>query len=456
MCRLYYIALRCILIIFLNTPLILLAHQPAYNLHDILKLVPANSHAAAGITITGSGGTIRYVRAYFYSDSSCASGLLASGSIVDNQTGFAFTVGQTIKLSGAAAYQLITSQQLSANDIASISCMKLIYTEGNESSEGVDCQTFSNYTCSDSSCSTTSGAQSTAWKVNPSICAPMHLYVARWTDNLVSKCDIDSATGALSNCTTTGSEFKRPAYVALNNGYAYSTDSSADRNIHKFTVALSTGALSDVKTTTDVTSNAFKATVDRGLLYVPNFDGASNGRITECDITASDGANSGDIGSCAQTAVSFTDPIAVKINVNHAYIADFDDNDVHVCGLNSDGTINTSDCIPYSIDTGGGDTAGITFHYGFAYIPMTGDGTIQTCDVNTTTGALSNCGVVVVTGQALSAPRSIVFYKTHAYVANLNANTVNQCEVLPSSTNAIDCPVLQGTPVNAPYGLSIY
>ncbi len=421
--------------------------KPITNLQDALKIVPSNSHGAAGITITGSG-TIHYIRAYFYSNASCSSGLLGSGSIVDNTTGFPFTTGQTIKLTGAAAYNLATSQGITTG---SIQCMKLIYTAGNETSDGVNCQTVANYTCTGSSCSTNTSAQSASWATDPSICAPMHLYASQWGNNTVSVCDINSADGGISSCVTTGANFSRPAYTALNNGHAYTPDSSATSKINECTVSHTTGALSSCAQTSSETTNAFKSTINKGTIYIPNLDGTQNGRITECSITAASGA----IDICSQTAAGFTDPIAIKINEGRAYVADFANNRVYVCPMTGN-NINPSNCPYTEIASGSGETAGITFHYGYAYIPMTGDAEIQKCDINANTGLLESCAALTISGVTLSAPRSITFYNTHAYIANLNTNKVIQCVADPGSNGTIDCTDAPETSITTPYGLSIY
>jgi hypothetical protein len=176
-------------------------NQPV-TLQNLLTLQPedmSNIMSNGGaLTITGSG-TIHFLQAFFYSDSSCTT-LLGGASAINNVTGMTFSTGQTVNINSSSVYQLANNQGITTGNIA---CMQVFLNGSNLSPSGISCQSFTDETCTGTTC-TSNQTKSVNWISNPTPCRTQYAYIPNRAPNTVSQCTVDSSTGALSSCGTTG------------------------------------------------------------------------------------------------------------------------------------------------------------------------------------------------------------------------------------------------------------
>lgn len=122
-----------------------------------------------------------------------------------------------------------------------------------------------------------------------------YLYVASSSTRIVYKCNINSSSGALSSCATTGTGYSVPLSIALD------------------------------------TAGSFAYMADAGT-----------NRILVCPVNQS----TGDLGACSSTGAptgsSFGQPASVSITGNWAYVSDYGTNTIFLCTINSDGTLSSS------------------------------------------------------------------------------------------------------------------
>jgi hypothetical protein len=249
--------------------------EKTWNAVDPLQI----SHAGS-ITITGNG-TIRFLQLTYYSDTSCST-LLGSGTILDNATGFKFSDGHTVLISAPAAYQLANDQGITPSDVA---CIKMYLDGGSQSPYGVSCQSFNDAVCDGSTC-VSNQIKSVNWIENPAACTAYYAYVANKKNSTISKCLVSPEDGTLSECNTTGDNFKKPTGIALNNGYAAISNQQGN-TITKCAVSASDGTLSNCTSTGSGFNQPFEVLYDTAYVYASNKNAST---ISKCDVSPTDGS----------------------------------------------------------------------------------------------------------------------------------------------------------------------
>jgi hypothetical protein len=412
-------------------------NQPV-TLQNLLTLQPedmSNIMSNGGaLTITGSG-TIHFLQAFFYSDSSCTT-LLGVASAIDNTSGITFTNGATVTVNSSSVYQLANNQGITTGNIA---CMKLYVDGGNESSNGVSCQSFTDETCSGSTC-TSSQTKSIGWGTSPTACATRYAYIGNIGGG-VSKCTVDSSTGALSSCASTGSGFDGPTYTATNNSYLYAAN-AYNSTTSKCAISSADGSLSNCSTTGSGFNGAQGVTPNNSYTYISNTNTTS---ISQCTVSASTGA----LSACGTTG-SFSGPSGgLSISSSgYGYVANQGSSSVTKCTLNpSTGALSSCS------STGSGFNAcyQVTLNNGYAYIANFGNSTVSQCTVNSLDGSLSDCAT---TGSGFNGPVGIGFNNGYAYVVNYNIGAVVQCTVSGLDGTFSACTATSG--FAAPFGISFY
>ncbi len=374
-----------------------------------------NHYETAGsggaLFVISGKGNLRFLQTFFYSDASCTT-LLGMGSITDNGSGRSFANGSTLRLSPSTIYQLADNQGITTADIA---CMKVFLNGGNQSSRGVDCQSFTDLTCTASSCSSQQ-VKYVNWVFKPDTCAKEHAYVTSKNESTVTMCEMDSVDGSLAGCAQTGDGFKKAAGAASNNGYVSITDEKRDALI-KCRVNASTGLLENCADTGSGFSNPFAILYNDGYIYIAS---NKNNSVIKCKVDPKTGVSS----LCASTGSGFSKPLCISMSNSYAYVVNSKNKTILKCFLNhADGSL--SDCA----DAGGSfkKPVGIALSNGFAYIGDQKLDVIFKCTVSDADGSFSDC---VETGSDFKNPVGIAINSNgYAYIGNEGNSTVSKCTV---------------------------
>ncbi|MCH9755985.1 MAG: hypothetical protein K0U37_02175 [Gammaproteobacteria bacterium] len=345
---------------------------------------------------------------------SCST-LLGVTSVVDNADGFSFSSGQTVNFNSSAAYTLANNLGIATGNIA---CMKLFLNGSNQSNDGINCQDFTDMSCSGTTC-TSSQTKSLSWDAAPDFCATRYFYNPNNNNSTVSKCIINDADGLLPVCTTTGDgfSFNNPRGITISSGYAYISQSGAGDNIIKCTYDGSDGSLSNCAENVGSLSNVEGiATLTNKYLYFAN-RGAH--QVRKCEI---DSAN-GDLLGCAAVGTGFSQPIGISFNNGYIYVANVGGSHIRKCTVSLvDGTL--SDC--GAVGDGFSIPTAVLLNNGYIYVANYGPDTIRKCTVDAGDGSLTSCSDVET---GLSNPTGLVISHGYLYISNSGNSTVRRCEV---------------------------
>ncbi|MEM9243113.1 MAG: beta-propeller fold lactonase family protein [Pseudomonadota bacterium] len=243
--------------------------------------------------------------------------------------------------------------------------------------------------------------------LNPSLAKA---YITNAGNNTVSRCDVNSMTGFLSNCVATGSGFSSPQSIVLYNSInkAYIVNGS-NSTVSVCDMNSSTGALSNCQSTGSGFSNPRSIVLYQNTLvnkaYVTNI---GNNSVSVCDVNDVSGA----LTNCISTGSNFNVPQGLALFMNdtlqlyRAYIANTGDNTITMCKVDET-TGAFFDCQ----NTGSGfnfsnpNRIAIRPKVGKVYVlPTSGSDTVL-CDINASTGDLSNCESFPLIGA--SSPRGM-------------------------------------------------
>jgi len=392
------------------------------------------------LTISGASSSIQFLQALFYSDTGCTT-LLGGASAVDNVAGLAFSSGGTVSVNTDSTYKLANNRGITTGNIG---CMKLYVDGGNQSSDGVACQTFDDLSCSGTSC-TSSQTKAVTWDASPTLCSTHYAYITNAGNDSVTKCDVATVGGALSNCATTGSSVVNPRGIAINNYYAYIA-SDTNGTVTECDVNVSNGILENCLTPRDVSLVEPRGlTINGGWLYVVS---QTLEQVGSCQVSALDG----DITTpCSQAGTGFSDPYYVTYNNGYGYVANNGNDTVSLCTASSvDGSLSSCTQTPAGVAIN--NPRGIAINNGFAYIVRSGGSSLTRCTVDSNTGVLSDCGS---TGSGFNQPRGITINNDLAYVVNRDGNSVSLCTI-NSSTGDLTCSDSGATALNTPFYISFF
>ena len=380
------------------------------------------------VFVMNGGGKFRFLQTFFYSDAACSS-LLGVGSITDNAMGYLFRDGESVRLNASTIYKLAHNQGIATDTIA---CMKVSMNGGNQSSKGVDCQSFTDMTCSGTTC-TSQQTKVVNWVLNPTGCAVEHAYVTSKNEKTVSKCTINNADGMLSDCVPTGGGFKKAAGAASNNSYLSIADERGNALI-KCSVNATSGLLENCTSTGSGFSKPFAIMYNDGYAYVAS---KKNDSVIKCKVSPSDGLFS----DCASTGSGFNDPVGMQMSNSYAYVTNSKSKTVSKCTLTvADGSL--SECV----NAGGSfkKPVGIALNNGYAYVSDQKDDIVIKCLVSASDGSLSDCAE---TGSGFNNPVGIAMNNGYAYIGNEKDSTVVKCAV-DDTTGAFSGCVTTGSGFN--------
>ena len=181
------------------------------------------------------------------------------------------------------------------------------------------------------------------------------------------------------------------------------------------------------------TANIAYASIPQSL-YVTDL----NASVLRCAMSGVDGS----LSSCSSVATGFSGPIGIAFSGNWAYVSpgavatDVEFplvlNTGRLCPVNADGSFGTCS----SAATFGSPNA-LTVSGGRLYVSDAGGPAASSCDINSVTGALSNCvanpigPVDTLDGIAVTA--------TTAYLVDINGENLSTCAVSPTDGTLSGC-----------------
>ncbi|MCD6046438.1 MAG: hypothetical protein K0S08_85 [Gammaproteobacteria bacterium] len=403
-----------------------------------------NSGNGGQFTMTASG-TLHFLEIYFYSGLGCST-LMSHGiaSFADNGSGMPLNVGQTYTLDGSSVYQLASNRGLTANDIT---CIRLYMDGGNNSPSGASCINFTE-NCAGSSCSSPEfDPTNTNWVASPTACVQRYAYItSNAADKAIVKCTVDTVEngGTLSNCITTGPSLKAGSLGnAFNNGYSYFSNNKSTSPTSFNVSSCSMDPSSSGTLNTSCTNNSFSLSSGYTLkgiaisgIYAYIINGSSttdSGQLEVCNISSTDGS----LSNCT-TAVSsgFNDPRSITINNGYAYITNNADNTISTCTVSGSTVSNCSSSNPSSKANA---PRGITTYDGYLYFinsSSNASGQVASCPINND-GTLGSCSLSGPTSTA--GYQGITIYNRFAYLVNSNTNRITKCDVDSTTGTLSNC-----------------
>lgn len=163
-----------------------------------------------------------------------------------------------------------------------------------------------------------------------------YFYTMNYSNSTVVKCDINTDTGALSNCASTGSGFDRPlGSMIIANGYAYVPNSAgATNNVSICAVSSVDGSLSSCSTFSDPSFDSPSGiAVSGAYAYIIS---VWNRGVVACVIDSSTGG----LSDCTTSDV-LTDSTQAGVNIldGYLYVNAYSANQVTKCTLGNNGAV---------------------------------------------------------------------------------------------------------------------
>ncbi len=232
-------------------------------------------------------------------------------------------------------------------------------------------------------------------------------YSANPTSSSISVCSVNQATGALSNCVDSGGlGFSLPDAVAFNpSGTLFYTSNFGSNSVSACVVSATTGLLSGCVTNSSLTFSApGNMTLNsRGTLaYVVN-------RVT--NTTSVCNVSGGLVNSCNASSGSFfngPEGITLSPSGSFAYIANAGSKNVVACRIRQDGTGLLDSCSITNGQFAGTGNIGLNNIGTFAYVPNQLLNAVFMCQVSLVDGSLSSC--VPSRGTGFSGPAGVVIH----------------------------------------------
>ena len=277
----------------------------------------------------------------------------------------------------------------------------------------------------------------------------------------VLRCDLDAASGNLSNCADSGAgtTLSGPISLALTDKYAYilnfpvGGDPLTNPNVETITqcsLDSATGALSNcVNSGANETAFIFDFAINGNFGYTLKRFG---NQIMQCGLDATTGA----LSNCGEIAgiTGLHEPLNMAFKDSRVYIAnaDLSASSVSVCSVASDTGV-ISDCkdanaSPYNFnptttdDNGntvpkGVGPTGIAIKGSTAYIVSSDNKNVIRCEIGTD-GTFTSCADNALTGVTALSPYRIGIYGNNAYITNASStaadNNVYKCSISSDNT----------------------
>jgi 6-phosphogluconolactonase (cycloisomerase 2 family) len=286
--------------------------------------------------------------------------------------------------------------------------------------------------------------------------AGQHAYIANQIGNSISYCQVNPATGLLTNCTVTATGQSGTEGIGFNPaGTFFYSANPLGNSVSVCQVNSATGALSNCVDSGGTGFNlpdAVAFSPDGSIFYTSNFGGGI-GSVSACLVNPTTGL----LSSCV-TNSSVTFSTAANMTLNSAgtlaYVVNRVPSTTSVC--------NVSGQVVSSCNNASGSNfngpEGITLNASGlkAYIANAGGANITVCDVlQNSLGLLANCSV---TNGEFRGTGNIGFNSTGsiAYVPNQLTNKVFMCQVDRITGALSACVDSQGTGFSGPAGVVLH
>jgi DNA-binding beta-propeller fold protein YncE len=282
-----------------------------------------------------------------------------------------------------------------------------------------------------------------------------HAYVANQLANSVSFCQVNPATGLLTQCAVTATGLSGLEGIGFNPAGTFFYSANALTNsISVCTVNPSTGALSgcvDSGGTGFNLDNAISFNPAGNILYTANLGGL--GSVSACIVNPTTGQLSGCVNNNSPTFGAPAD-MAVNSAGTFAYVANRSASTVSVC--------NVSGQLVNSCNAASGSNfsspEGVTLSADnlHAYIANAGSKSITVCDIlQDGTGLLANCSV---TGGQFVGTGNLGLNNvgTIAYVPNQLLSAIFACDVTRLTGQLSGCKPALGSGFVGPAGVVLH
>jgi DNA-binding beta-propeller fold protein YncE len=282
-----------------------------------------------------------------------------------------------------------------------------------------------------------------------------HAYVANQLASNVSLCQVNPATGLLTQCRITATGLSGLEGIGFNPAGTYFYSANALTNsISVCSVNTSTGALSgcvDSGGTGFNLDNAISFSPDGSILYTANLGGL--GSVSACLINATTGQLSGCVNN---TSPTYSAPADMAINSagTFAYVANRAASTVSVCNVSGQ-LVNSCNALSGSNFS---SPEGVTLSADnqHAYIANAGSKNVTVCDIlQDGTGLLANCSI---TGGDFVGTGNLGLNNTGsvAYVPNQLLSAIFACDVMRVNGQLSGCKPALGSGFVGPAGVVLH
>ncbi|MDX2345445.1 MAG: beta-propeller fold lactonase family protein [Legionella sp.] len=279
-----------------------------------------------------------------------------------------------------------------------------------------------------------------------------HIYITNAGANTLSMCQVNPATGRLTNCdnsAVTGLSLPEAVTINPTGDFLY----VANPGSNTITVCqrnTTTGALSGC---TDAGGTSFNlpsgVTVNPlgTILYVSN--GTNLSGVSACDIDTSTGLLSNCINN---TSSSFAGAFDITLNTTgtRTYVANFTNSTVAVCDVADKLVTNCQEAA--STTFSGPEGVTLSPDNKFLYVANNTSNQVSVCEVDTITGLLNNCEI---TNDNFSGIGNVGLseFGTSAYVPDFIGNRLFLCDASAVNGRLSSCENLFFTGLNNPAGI---
>lgn len=284
--------------------------------------------------------------------------------------------------------------------------------------------------------------------------AGQHAYVANQLANSVSFCQVNPATGLLTQCAITATALSGLEGIGFNpaGNFFYSAN-AATNSISVCQVNTATGALigcADSGGTGFSLPNAITFSPDGSILYTANFGVPS---VSACLVNPTTGLLSDCVNN---TSPTFSSPADMAVNSagTLAYVANRTANTVSVCNVSGQLVNSCNDLSGNYIDAPEGITLSPLGEH--IYIANAGSEQVTVCHIRQDgTGLLESCSV---TGGPFVGTGNLGLNNlyTLAYVPNQLLNEVFACNITQTTGELSSCSLAGGSGFVGPAGVVLH
>jgi 6-phosphogluconolactonase (cycloisomerase 2 family) len=282
--------------------------------------------------------------------------------------------------------------------------------------------------------------------------AGQHAYISNQLGNSITFCQVNPATGFLTNCAVTATGLGGPEGIGFNPaGTLFYASEPLTNSITICQVSSANGALSNCVNAGGSgfnLPNAVAFSPDGSIFYTANLGGVPN--VSACLVNATTGHLSACINNPSATFGASAD-MTINAAGNLAYVVNRSNSTTSVCNVSGQ-TVNSCNNLSGSnFDEPEGVTLSpLGLH---AYIANAGSASVTLCDVlQNGTGLLANCSV---TNGEFRGTGNVGLNNlgTLAYVPNQLINQIFVCNVATATGALSACIPSLGTEFSGPAGI---